>query len=157
MDYYNYGLPQFPNTMIAPQYAQQQVNPYAYQQMQNNCQCDNRFMWIQGKEAAKAYPVAPNKTIFFLDDKESYAYLKKTDMEGKTTEFKVFQLIEEKTPEEVPVMPQQPSNVVTKDEFDKFSGDIQNTLSALMERIDSMNQKPYNKPYNNKRQVNGNG
>lgn len=156
MDYYNYGLPQYPNTMIAPQYAQQQVNPYAYQQMQNNCQCDNRFMWIQGKEAAKAYPVAPNKTIFFLDDKESYAYLKKTDMEGKTTEFKVFQLIEEKAPEEVKATP-QPSNVVTKDEFDKFSGDIQNTLSTLMERIDSMNQKPYNKQPYNKRQVNGNG
>ena len=113
-------------------------------------------MWIQGKEAAKAYPVAPNKTIFFLDDKEAYAYLKKTDNEGKTTEFKVFQLIEEKEPEEVKATP-QPSNVVTKDEFDKFSGDIQNTLSALMDRLDSMSPKPYNKPYNNKRQVNGNG
>ena len=156
MDYYNYGLPQYGQVWNNQPY-QMPFNMQQPQYQQNNCQCDNRFMWIQGKEAAKAYPVAPNKTIFFLDDKESYAYLKKTDMEGKTTEFKVFQLIEEKDPEEAPQVMSQPSNVVTKDEFDKFSGDIQNTLSALMERIDNMNQKPYNKPYNNKRQVNGNG
>lgn len=155
MDYYNYGLPQFPSTMIAPQYTQQQVNPYAYQQMQNNCQCDNRFMWIQGKEAAKAYPVAPNKTIFFLDDKESYAYLKKTDMEGKTIQFKTFQLVEEQEPE--PVISQPTGNVVSKDEFDNFSRNVDTSLNELKEMILAMNKPSYNKPYNNKRQVNGNG
>ena len=155
MDYYNYGLPQFPSTMIAPQYTQQQVNPYAYQQMQNNCHCDNRFMWIQGKEAAKAYPVAPNKTIFFLDDKESYAYLKKTDMEGKTIQFKTFQLVEEQEPE--PVISQPTGNVVSKDEFDNFSRNVDTSLNELKEMILAMNKPSYNKPYNNKRQVNGNG
>lgn len=156
MDYYNYGLPQYGGQVWNNQPYQQ---PYQIQlpQYQQNCQCDNRFMWIQGKEAAKAYPVAPNKTIFFLDDKEAYAYLKKTDMEGKTTEFKVFQLIEEREPEEVKAIP-QPSNVVSKDEFDNFSRNVDTSLNELKEMILAMNKPSYNKPYNPKKgQVNNNG
>lgn len=152
---YNYGY-QYPN-MVAPQYAPPQQNLYQQQMMQQNCQCDNRFMWIQGKEAAKAYPVAPDKTVFFLDDKESYAYLKKTDREGKTTEFKVFQLIEEKegTQEETKLT----NNFITKDEFDTFSSAVDTALDNLMAKIDSISNKPYNKQQynNNRKQVRNNG
>ncbi len=123
---------------------------------QQQCQCDNRFMWIQGKEAAKSYPMAPDKTIFFLDDKESYAYLKKTDKDGKTIQFKTFQLVEEQEPE--PVMPQPTGNVVSKDEFDSFSRNVDTSLNELKEMILAMNKPSYNKPYNPKKgQVNNNG
>ena len=142
MDYYNYAA-NFPNNWPIPTYPQANPNVFQMQQPQN-CQCDNRFMWIQGKEAAKAYPVAPDKTIFFLDDKESYAYLKKTDKDGKTSEFKVFQLIEEKEPEPQPV----PSNnsYISKDEFNVFSKNIDTSLNELKEMILSA-QRHNNKPY----------
>lgn len=155
MDYYNYGIGGL-NPVYGGQYPQY-TNPYFQpQQLQNNCQCDNRFMWIQGKEAAKAYPVAPDKTIFFLDDKESYAYLKKTDKDGKTTQFKTFQLVEEQEPE--PVISQPTGNVVSKDEFDNFSRNVDTSLNELKEMILAMNKPSYNKPYNPKKgQVNNNG
>lgn len=154
MDYYNYGINGM-NPVYGGQYPNY-TNPYYQpQQLQNNCQCENRFMWIQGKEAAKSYPMAPDKTIFFLDDKESYAYLKKTDKDGKTIQFKTFQLVEEQEPE--PVTAQPTSNVVSKDEFDNFSRNVDTSLNELKEMILAMN-KPYNKPYNSKKgQVNNNG
>ena len=131
---------------------------YQYPMQQQQCQCENRFMWIQGKEAAKSYPMAPDKTIFFLDDKESYAYLKKTDKDGKTVQFKTFQLVEEQEPE--PMQYQQPSNVVTKDEFDRFTNDIngsiQNLMDAMLNLQNNMN-RPYNKQNPQKGQVNKNG
>lgn len=140
--------------VVFPNPQQQQLN---FQQ-QMNCQCENRFMWIQGKEAAKSYPMAPDKTIFFLDDKESYAYLKKTDKDGKTIQFKTFQLVEEQEPE--PIQYQQPSNVVTKDEFDRFTNDIngsiQNLMDAMLNLQNNMN-RPYNKQNPQKGQVNKNG
>ena len=157
MDYYNYGIGGM-NGMYGGQYPQYTNQYYQPQPQMNNCQCENRFMWIQGKEAAKSYPMAPDKTIFFLDDRESYAYLKKTDKDGKTVEFKTFQLVEEKEPEEI--ASQTPTNVVTKDEFDRFTNDIngsiQNLMNTMLDLQNSMNQKPYNKPYN-KRQVRDDG
>lgn len=155
MAYYDYGA-----TGVNPWYGgqyPQMSNPYMQPQMQQNmqnCQCDNRFMWIQGKEAAKAYPVAPDKTIFFLDDKESYAYLKKTDRDGKTTEFKTFKLVEETDDSEIKLQTQP--DVVTKDEFDNFASTMRDTLDGIMDRLNSMNQKPrYNNNYKGK--VNNNG
>lgn len=153
MDYYNYGIGGM-NPVYGGQYPQY-TNPYYQpQQLQNNCQCENRFMWIQGKEAAKSYPMAPDKTIFFLDDKESYAYLKKTDKDGKTVQFKTFQLVEEQEPE--PVQYQQSSNVVTKDEFNTLAQNVDNSLNELKEMILAMN-RPYNKQIQQKGQVNKNG
>ena len=142
MDYYNYGIGGL-NPVYGGQYPQYSNQYYQPQPQMNNCQCDNRFMWIQGKEAAKAYPVAPDKTIFFLDDKESYAYLKKTDKDGKTSEFKVFQLIEEKEPE--PVTPE--NNYISKQDFNAYTENINNTLVQLMEKIDKLGNRPINKPY----------
>ena len=153
MIYYDmYGNPvTVPGGNVAfPNPQQQQLN---FQQ-QMNCQCENRFMWIQGKEAAKSYPMAPDKTIFFLDDKESYAYLKKTDKDGKTIQFKTFQLVEEQEPE--PVQYQQPTNVVTKDEFNMLAQNVDHSLNELKEMILSMN-RPYNKQNQQKGQVNKNG
>jgi hypothetical protein len=158
MTYYDYNGQSAYNPWFGI-YPPSQIQPqYQYPMQQQQCQCENRFMWIQGKEAAKSYPMAPDKTIFFLDDKESYAYLKKTDKDGKTIQFKTFQLVEEQEPE--PVQYQQPSNVVTKDEFDRFTNDIngsiQNLMDAMLNLQNNMNRS-YNKQNPQKGQVNKNG
>lgn len=152
MSYYDYNYSGV-NPFYGGQFPQMS-NPYYQPQMQqamNNCQCDNRFMWIQGKEAAKAYPVAPDKTIFFLDDKESYAYLKKTDKDGKTVDFKTFQLIEEKEQEPVLQTPLE-NNYISKEEFES-------SINELKEMILASQYAPkYNKPqYNKGKQVRNDG
>lgn len=152
MSYYDYGMNMYQSPWLnMPQQNMAQNQMY---QPQNSCQCDNRFMWIQGKEAAKSYPMSPDKTIFFLDDKEPYAYLKKTDRDGKTIEFKTFQLVEEQEPEPVPQ--NVSGDVVTKEEFTRFASDINASLQNLMKSMVDI-QTNMNKPYNNKRQVNNNG
>lgn len=145
MDYYNYG------NQLNPQFPQMQLQQPQAQQ----CPC-NMLIYSQGKEAAKAYPMAPERTGFFLDDQGPYLYRKTTDKYGRTVEFKSFRLEEE--PEEEIVSPA--SNIVTKDEFDKFTNDINGSIQNLMKSMLDL-QNSINKPkhYNNSNQgkkVNGN-
>lgn len=134
--------------------AQQQ--PQMNFQPQVNCQCDNRFIWAPSKEVARTMPMAPDKTILFLDENVPYQYLRRTDKEGKTIEFRVFKLEEEKEPE--PIVVQPTDNVVTKDEFDTLAKNVDSSLNELKEMILAMNKSNYNKPYNQKKgQVNNNG
>lgn len=105
---------------------------------------DNHFVWIQGREAAMAYPISPNTTLIFLDDQQPYVYKKKTDQEGKTQEFKVFKLVEEIPNQElVQAQPESMDTSIfaTKDDF--------NSLSKAIEELKEMvNRKPsYNKNY----------
>ena len=158
MVYYDmYGnpmvMPAPNNVAVGAQQPQMNFQP------QVNCQCDNRFMWVPSKEVARTTPMAPDKTILFLDENVPYQYLRRTDKEGKTVEFRIFKLDEEKEPEPIAVQPT--GNVVTKDEFDKFTNDIngsiQNLMQSMLDLQNSMN-KSYNKPYNQKKgQVNSNG
>ena len=134
MDYYNYGIQAYPNGYI-PQYPYQ---PAPAQFTQTQPGSDNRFIWVQGKESAKAYPTAPDKTVLFLDDSEPYVYQKKTDREGKTIEFKVYKLVEEPQEaitNEIPVAKE--SAFVTKEDFNSAIGDLKAMIS-------SMNKPSYN-------------
>ena len=143
MDYYNNQG--FTNPNI------QQSSPYSTPYQSPNIQMpfyqqpllrrdDNRFVWIQGKEGAMAYPIGPNTTLIFLDDQQPYVYKKKTDQEGKTIEFKVFKLVEELPANTQQTIQQVPTpEYVTKEEFNKLSDEIR----ALTE---SMNKRSYNKP-----------
>lgn len=141
MDYYNYGATanQFPQFQM-PQ--QQQVGQYQ----------GNMLIYSQGKEAAKAYPLAPERTCFFLDDQEPYLYRKTTDKFGKTIEFKSFKLEEE--PDDEVYGPE--ANFVTKDDFNNFTNSINNTLNELKSMMTNNNKQ--NKHYNqNREKVNNNG
>ena len=105
----------------------------------------NQFVYIQGKDAAKAYPLSPNTTLLFLDDQNPYIYRKKTDKDGRTIEFKVFRLEEEIDTPEI-----QESNFATKDDLAALSGSIFDAINDLKGMIRS------NKPYGGKRgQYNG--
>lgn len=152
MDYYNYGangvnpfyggqFPQMTNPYYQPQMVQQlqnQIQPSTPPQPQR----DNMFVWVQGREGAKAYPVAPERTMIFLDDQEPYVYKKRTDKEGKTSEFKIFKLVEEN---------EQPENTISKapiqyvdtETFSNFSRDVSNTLNALKDEIHKLQDKSY--------------
>lgn len=143
MDYYNYGQP-YVNPYLANMQVQNAQNQINNLQTQASQMQDNRFVYIQGKEAAKAYPVGPGMTILFLDDQNPYIYRKSTDKDGRTIEFKVFRLEEEIEPDDV-------SNFATKDDLNSLSNSIEELKSLLLSQ---KYQQP--KPYQGKK-VNGNG
>ena len=132
MSYYDYGFNPYPNMGLIPN----QMMPTS-QQIPNQPRSDNYFVWVQGKEGAKAYPVAPEKTVLFLDDQHPYVYRKVTDKLGKTQEFKVFKLVEEPDEENVSV---DTASYVTKEEFDKLTQE----LGELKAMVSSNKQKNYN-------------
>ncbi|SFU33690.1 hypothetical protein [Butyrivibrio sp. INlla21] len=132
MSYYDYGFNPYPNMGLIPN----QMMPTS-QQIPNQPRGDNYFVWVQGKEGAKVYPMAPEKTGLFLDDQKPYVYRKVTDKLGKTQEFKVFKLVEEPDEENISV---DTTSYVTKEEFDKLTQE----LGELKAMVSSNKQKNYN-------------
>lgn len=153
MSYYDFSnqgtVPQYPMQYPIQQPVPQRVTPVN----------DTKFTWIYGgSKSAKAYPQAPNMTGYYRDNQEPYLFEKTTDNYGKVINFKIYRLTEEQEPEQEQIVPQPVGNVVSKDEFDNFSRNVDTSLNELKEMILAMNNKPYNKPYNQKKgQVNNNG
>lgn len=148
MDYYNYGIPQINPNFVQPTQPTPQ-NPIQMPQ-QVQCPLDNRFAWVPSKDTARTMPMAPDKTILFLDENDSYAYFRKTDNTGKTIQFRVFQLVEEKEPEPTPSIPAQ-NDGVSRSEFETFSKNIDMSINELKDMILGMsNKQNYNKNYKDK-------
>ena len=53
-------------------------------------QPSNGIVWVQGENAAKSYPVAPNTTVMLLDSESSTFYLKTSDASGMPLPLRVF-------------------------------------------------------------------
>jgi hypothetical protein len=90
------------------------------QMRQNNVQQQpsNGIVWVQGENAAKSYPVAPNTTVMLLDSESSTFYLKTSDASGMPLPLRVFDY-KERT-ENVAKMPSDsPKNDFNVD-FDNF-------------------------------------
>lgn len=137
MSYYDYGFNPYPNMGLIPN----QLMPTS-QQIPNQPRGDNYFVWVQGKEGAKVYPMAPEKTGLFLDDQKPYVYRKVTDKFGKTVEFKVFRLVEE--PDEAAADVIDISSYVTKDEFNKLSrelGELRSLVSSNKQKNQNSNKQ----------------
>ena len=83
---YNNGFP------VGYQYYQP-VIPQAPQfqpQMQPNTGT-NMITWIMCEEAAKAYLMGPNQTVFLMDSENPYFYIKKSDQNGMPISFQIFE------------------------------------------------------------------
>lgn len=98
---YNYGgyAPQYQNwqqpQMSTLEFRPQQVYPQNQQNM-------GSFAYCMGIEGAKAFPIAPNQTVFLMDSNDPIAYIKSADMTGKQT-LRIFDMVErseESAPEE---------------------------------------------------------
>lgn len=132
MNYYNGGGYYSPQQYVSPVIPQTQMM-YPQQQYptpQINEQNDSvGFIWVQGREGAKAYPVAPNKTVLLLDSENPYIYKKQTDKDGKPIEFKCYKLVEQTESEESNDF--HSVEYATKDDIDKLNreiGEIKDTI-----------------------------
>ena len=50
----------------------------------------NGIVWVQGENASKSFPVAPNTTVMLLDSESSVFYLKTSDASGMPLPLRVF-------------------------------------------------------------------
>jgi hypothetical protein len=76
-----------------PPYYNNGAMPDMLTQMRQNTppqQPNNGIVWVQGENAAKSYPVAPNTTIMLLDSESSTFYLKTSDASGMPLPLRVF-------------------------------------------------------------------
>ena len=92
MAFNNYGgyMPQYQNWQ-QPQMSTLEYRPQqAYPQNQQNM---GSFAYCMGIEGAKAFPIAPNQTVFLMDSNDPVAYIKSADMSGKQT-LRIFDMVE---------------------------------------------------------------
>lgn len=71
-----YTFPTYPQ--YYPQYQQMSPTPMSGTSPQQN----NGLIWVQGIEAARAYPVAPNTNIALWDSESQSIYIKSADASG---------------------------------------------------------------------------
>lgn len=84
---YNNGFPVgYQYYQAIPPVVQQAPQP---QMQQNNG--TNTITWIMGEEAAKAYLMGPNQTVFLMDSENPYFYIKKSDQNGMVISFQIFE------------------------------------------------------------------
>lgn len=143
MAYNNYMFPQGYQPAIIPQYQQtipqiQQNVPQQQVQPQNN-----GIIWVQGEQAAKGYPVAPNQSVLLMDSEQSAFYIKSADNAGMPQPLRIFDYSERNT-NTVPVQQtaqQSEQNFVTHTEFEEKLDEIKSMIKATTKEKKS-NGKP---------------
>lgn len=124
--------------MPQPYQQVQQATQLAQPQAQNGAQ--NGLNWVEGAEAAKAYPVPPNCTLVLFDTKNPIMYIKSADMSGmpSTRTFRIEEI------GDVPIGAAGKSEMppsVSREEIEGF----ENRISALEKQIQGMAAKPKGK------------
>lgn len=84
--------------------------------------------WTQGINGAKAYPLGPNTRAYLFDTEVDKFYTKNTDASGVPQPVREFEYFEVEHHEEESM---DPSNYVTKAEFDSMSDKLDSILEQL--------------------------
>ena len=120
--------------------------PTMNQNYQQNVQANNSIIWVQGENAAKSYPVAPNTAIALWDSEQQTIYIKSVDSNGIPS-LKVLDYIDRDN-EIVQNDNTNESNYVTQDQMNDFSeqikqqmADLQKKLNDFKSRVGNLNSK----------------
>lgn len=106
---YSYGYQQYP-----------QMNQLFYPPVQ---QQNSGIIWVQGENAAKAYPVSAGQSMLLMDSEDSVMYIKSTDQSGMP-HLRVFEYKERTGNKEVP----KTTEYISREEFDKFKDEIKDEI-----------------------------
>lgn len=139
MAFGNYGMGFYPaqqglyNPMNpAPDMLAQFKTPYQ-QQAQNQ----NGFNWVQGEEAAKAFPVAPGSTVILWDTERNAIYVKTADASGLPS----MRILDWAEHTETPAKPAEHvckcgGEFVAKEDFEGLKAEVE----RLTKRIDGISK-----------------
>lgn len=89
------------------------------------------IIWVQGEEAAKAYLVAPGNSVLLMDSEGNRFYLKSTDAQGMPMPLRVFDYTE-RTSQAQESRPANPSEFVTRAEFDALAARIEKLTAPVV-------------------------
>ena len=104
-----------------PQYA-----PYQPQPPQN------RIQWVQGVEAAKAYPVSAGSSVLLMDSDNQYLYIKSADNSGLPS-LRIFEYTEITEKKELKKAEIDTSIFVTKDELQEALASLKPKKKKIIE------------------------
>lgn len=114
-----------------------QTNPY----YQNNMQPQNQqpvatsnsgILWVQGEQAAKAYPIGAGQSVLLMDSEDSLMYIKSTDQSGMPQPLRVFEYKERTgAKNEAPIATSKSADYVTRDEFEEFREDVKRSIKGI--------------------------
>ena len=111
--------------------------PYQMPQMQNN-QPNTFVQWVQGINAAKSFPVAPNTSIPLFDSEANVIYIKSADASGMPSIKILDYVIRDTTPKSAEISPQ--SEFATKDDISVLEKEI-SSLRSKFERMSGAGEK----------------
>ena len=120
---------------------QPQFYPTA-QPMQYPVQQNNGIIWVQGENAAKAYPVAAGQSALLMDSENSVFYIKSTDQSGMPQQLRIFDYKERVVGEKsIPQTMMEPKNdYISREEFDKFKLEIKDEIRRRRKPEDSVKE-----------------
>ena len=114
-----------------------QSQPY----YQNNMQMQNQqpvatsnsgIIWVQGEQAAKAYPIGAGQSVLLMDSEDSLMYIKSTDQSGMPQPLRVFEYKERTTGKtEAPIATSKSADYITRDEFEEFRQDVKRSIKGI--------------------------
>ena len=132
MPNYNYYNPTMPTTTGGIQYTPNYgMNVPSYNNPQPpQMQPSNTFVWVQGEEAAKAYPVAPNNSVLLFDSENPVLYIKQADQTGRPMPMQIFDLVSRTTATQVEEVKTAPDLV----DYDKIRQIVSEEVNARFNR-----------------------
>lgn len=101
--------------------------PVQYQTPQ---QSTNSIIWVQGENAAKAYPVSAGQSVLLMDSENSTMYIKSTDQSGMPLPLRIFDYKEriQNGKENHPPVADTKHDYISREEFDKFRAEIRDEI-----------------------------
>lgn len=124
---YNY----FPQTYQTPIYYPTQSNAFQSVGSVGANQQQNSFVqWVQGENAAKSFPVAPNTSVPLFDSEANVIYIKSADASGMPSIKILDYTVRDSEPRKAESAPQM--DFVTHNEL----ADIQKEIDALKAKLE---------------------
>lgn len=123
----------FPNSYYPNYYGNQQMPPQASQMASNAQQGQSaNLIWVQGENAAKAYPVASGQSVLLMDSEDSVMYIKSTDQSGMPQPLRIFEYKEKTGHQNASVIASKPSeDYVSRKEFEAFRDDVRREIKGI--------------------------
>lgn len=127
-------MPLYPNNYQIPITPNNMWNYASVPTQQTNS--NSGFIWVQGEEAAKAYPVAAGNQVLLMDSDKPVLYMKSTDASGRPQPMEIYDLVKRVPAEQTAPSTTDLSQYVRRDEIKEL------IAGALAE----MRPKKQNKP-----------
>ena len=129
---YNY----FPQTYQTPIYYPTQSNAFQSVGSVGANQQQNSFVqWVQGENAAKSFPVAPNTSVPLFDSEANVIYIKSADASGMPSIKILDYTVRDNTPRTAEIKPQ--GDFVTHNEL----ADLQREIDSLKAKFERTGEK----------------